>query len=182
MHTPGTSSPRLLRSATLDRLCKVTRIIAQLPHTPENSRPDQENNEDPEDHVTVVDSPETTSTSEGGSYTTSVSRPPKSESNTPRFRPGEKNPVTETIVRAIAPSDLETGFQNRIRRIREFTSIRALVDISRSSRINVLLFMVPVGIALFYADVDPVASFIFNILAMIPLAGVSHSGNVDCSY
>ena len=174
MQTSGTSTPTLLRSATLDRLSKVTRIIAQLPETPETCRSEHESEED---NTTVVDSPEsTTSPSEGASYTTSVSRPPKSESSTPRFRPGEKTPVTESIVRPIEAIDLERGFQSRIKRIRESAIIRILVDIVRSSRTNVLLFLVPVGIALFYADVDPIASFVINILAMIPLAGVPPFG------
>jgi hypothetical protein len=173
VHTLGTSTPTLPRSATLDRLSKVTRIIAQLPETPETCRSEHESEED---NTTVVDSPESVSPSEGASYTTSVSRPPKSESSTPRFRPGEKTPVTESIVRPVEATDLERGFQSRIKRIRESASIRILVDIVRSSRTNVLLFLVPVGIALFYADVDPIASFIINILAMIPLAGVPPIG------
>ena len=68
--------------------------------------------------------------------------------------------------------------RSRLKKIRQATSVRILVDVARSSRTNVLLFLVPVGIALFYADVDPIASFVINILAMIPLAGVPPCGEV----
>ena len=41
-----------------------------------------------------------------------------------------------------------------------------------NSPINVLLVAVPIGIALKYAHVDPVAVFIVNFVAIVPLAGL----------
>ena len=40
------------------------------------------------------------------------------------------------------------------------------------SWVNVLLIFSPVGIAVFYAKIDPVAVFIINFIAIIPLAGM----------
>ena len=172
IHTPGTSTPTLPRSTTFDRLSRVTRIIAQLPETPEYSQ--REDNDDP-DEATIVSSPDTISCHEG-SHTTSISlpRPVKSEPITPRYRSIDKPPAPVTIVTIgpVATVDLETGFQNRLNKIRQSTFTRILIDIAKSSKTNVLLVLVPVGIALFYADVEPAAAFTVNILGMIPLAGV----------
>ena len=41
-----------------------------------------------------------------------------------------------------------------------------------NSPINVLLVAVPIGIALKYAHVDPVAVFVVNFIAIVPLAGL----------
>jgi hypothetical protein len=177
-------TPTLSRSTAFDDLSNATRIITQPPETPEHSQ--QEDNNDP-DEATIVSSPDTTS-SQDGSYTTSISlpRPAKSNPITSRNRSLLDKPplaVTITTIRPpLASVDLETGFQNRIKKIRQSTFTRILVDIVRSSRTNVLLVLVPVGIALFYADVELIASFTVNILGMIPLAGVCDTGDIDCSY
>jgi hypothetical protein len=71
-------------------------------------------------------------------------------------------------------SDLESGLQSHFKRIRQLTVVKIMIEIAKSSRTNMLLIFVPTGMALYYiAHVDPIASFIVNILAMIPLAGVT---------
>jgi hypothetical protein len=66
--------------------------------------------------------------------------------------------------------DLESG--SRITRLQQRLPLRILYDIARSSRTNVLLLLVPVGIPLNYLHVPPGVTFTINILAMVPLAGV----------
>ncbi|KAF7136702.1 hypothetical protein CNMCM5793_006020 [Aspergillus hiratsukae] len=54
----------------------------------------------------------------------------------------------------------------------KFTAIGQIKATIFNSWINVLLVAVPVGIALNYVDVDPVAVFVVNFIAIIPLAAM----------
>ncbi|KAE8144692.1 sodium/calcium transporter [Aspergillus avenaceus] len=54
----------------------------------------------------------------------------------------------------------------------KFTAMGQLKATLFNSWINVLLFAAPVGIALKYVDVDPVAVFVVNFVAIIPLAAM----------
>lgn len=54
----------------------------------------------------------------------------------------------------------------------KFTAVGQLKATLFNSWINVLLIAAPVGIALNYVDVDPVAVFVVNFIAIIPLAAM----------
>ncbi|KAF7595109.1 hypothetical protein BBP40_007313 [Aspergillus hancockii] len=54
----------------------------------------------------------------------------------------------------------------------KFTAMGQIKATIFNSWINVLLFAAPVGIALNYVDVDPVAVFVVNFIAIIPLAAM----------
>lgn len=78
--------------------------------------------------------------------------------------------------------DLESGEQSRANQLRQHVVSKLGLEILRSSICNILLLFIPVGIPLYYAHVHPVWSFVVNILAMIPLAGVAIAHNSsDCS-
>lgn len=55
---------------------------------------------------------------------------------------------------------------------KKFTAMNQLHATLFNSWVNVLLVASPVGIALYYANVDPVAVFVVNFIAIIPLAGM----------
>ena len=71
---------------------------------------------------------------------------------------------------ASTTNDLESGARSK--RLRQNTLLKLCLEIIRSSKTNILLPFVLVGIPLYYASVHPILSFVVNILAMIPLAGV----------
>ncbi|KKZ60120.1 Ca2+:H+ antiporter [[Emmonsia] crescens] len=54
----------------------------------------------------------------------------------------------------------------------KFTAVGQLKATLLNSWINVLLVMVPVGIAVHYAHIDPIAIFVINFIAIIPLAAM----------
>ena len=54
----------------------------------------------------------------------------------------------------------------------QFTAMSQIKATLFNSYVNILLVFVPVGIAVNYADVKPVAVFIINFIAIIPLAGM----------
>ena len=80
--------------------------------------------------------------------------------------------MISTSLGPVAPRtiDLENGARSK--RLRQNTLFKLCLEIIRSSKTNILLLFVPVGIPLYYASVHPILSFVVNILAMIPLAGV----------
>ncbi|EQL31517.1 Ca2+:H+ antiporter [Blastomyces gilchristii SLH14081] len=53
-----------------------------------------------------------------------------------------------------------------------FTAVEQLKATLLNSWINVLLVMVPVGIAIHHAHIDPIAIFVINFIAIIPLAAM----------
>ena len=55
---------------------------------------------------------------------------------------------------------------------KKFTAMGQIRATLFNSWINVLLIMSPVGIAVFYAGVDPVVVFVINFIAIIPLAAM----------
>jgi hypothetical protein len=185
--TPTPSSPSISRSPTFERINQGNRIVnlSLFPHIPE--RP---TTAEVADDATVIESAES-SPSTRDNYATSISVPPCNlVSQTPRFRTnGDKSVPIElatmggvfprmisTNVGPVSPplKDLESGLHTRVKKIRQLTVVKIIIEIAKSSRTNVLLILVPVGIALYYiARVHPIASFIVNILAMIPLAGVT---------
>jgi hypothetical protein len=73
-------------------------------------------------------------------------------------------------VAAPTTRDLECGARSK--QLRQNTLFKLCLEIIRSSKTNILLLFVPVGIPLYYASIHPILSFVVNILAMIPLAGV----------
>ena len=70
----------------------------------------------------------------------------------------------------------ETGLQSSqtstLIHQRHFTFASQIRGTLLNSWINVLLIMVPVGIALNYAKIDPVVIFVINFIAIIPLAAM----------
>ena len=74
---------------------------------------------------------------------------------------GSLSPVT---------SDLESGRRGTIGVGKRVATV--VSEIVRSSRTNVLLLFVPVGLILHACGVNPIVCFATNILGMIPLVGV----------
>ena len=157
---------------------------------PEPSTSSQEDHE-----ITVVDN--SGDPISGRIYATSISTPPCPYpiSQTPRLRAnGDKSIGIELAImggvfpRMISSSlgdpvagpttrDLESGVRST--RLRQNTLLKLCVEVIRSSKTNILLLFVPVGIPLYYASVHPILSFVVNILAMIPLAGVFYLSRLD---
>jgi hypothetical protein len=87
--------------------------------------------------------------------------------------------MTKDVMKDIT-KDLESGSRNT--RVQHSAIFRVFYVIACSSRTNFLLLLVPVGIPLYYIHVPPGVAFTINILAMIPLAGVSLPMLLTCSY
>jgi Ca2+:H+ antiporter len=69
-----------------------------------------------------------------------------------------------------APSSVEEG--KDVPDKQKFTAVGQLKATLFNSWMNLLLIAAPVGIALNYVDVDPVAVFVVNFIAIIPLAAM----------
>ncbi|KAL7353338.1 vacuolar H+/Ca2+ exchanger [Histoplasma ohiense] len=68
----------------------------------------------------------------------------------------------------LAPLEPEDSGKDK----QKFTAVGQLKATVLNSWINVLLLMVPVGIAVHHAHIDPIAVFVINFIAIIPLAAM----------
>ncbi|THC99366.1 hypothetical protein EYZ11_001178 [Aspergillus tanneri] len=75
------------------------------------------------------------------------------------------------------PSDSSDSVKGRDRQ--KFTLVGQLKATVFNSWVNVLILAAPVGIALNYVDVDPVAVFVVNFIAIIPLAAMLSYGTEE---
>ena len=93
--------------------------------------------------------------------------PPETEKAVIREREPKKRSMKDKITGKNKEDDGDNGKSKH-----KFTVANQIRATLFSSWINILLIFSPVGIAVYYAHVDPVAVFIINFIAIIPLAAM----------
>lgn len=105
----------------------------------------------------------------------SITRPPRTEQSVLQrfkaiFRHGHKAAISDKVG-VVAVTSISSTQQKSSKRKR-FTLGSQLKATIFNSWINILLIAVPVGIATRFVNVSPVAVFVFNFIAIIPLAAM----------